>query len=48
MEKKNTQRENWIYLINRMLETADTPTIQQAYYLLLGFLGGSVSSPDTE
>lgn len=48
MESRNPQKENWIYLINRMLEQADTLTVRRAYYLLLGFLGASVSSPDTE
>lgn len=48
MEKKNIQRENWICLINRMLEQADTLTVRRVYYLLAGFLGGKVSGSDTE
>lgn len=48
MESRNPQKENWIHLINRMLEQVDTRTVRRAYYLLLGFLGASVSSLDTE
>lgn len=42
-------RENWIYLINQLLEQADAMTLRRAYYLLLGFLGQkTVSESDTE
>ena len=50
MERGTSQRENWIYLINRMLEQADTLTVRRAFYLLLGFLGKekTVFELDTE
>lgn len=48
MESRNPQKENWIYLINRMLEQANTLTVRRAYYLLLGFLGDSVRSPHSQ
>ena len=48
MKEHDVQRGNWLYLINQMLAAADAPALCRAYYLLLGFLGGSVSDPGTE
>ena len=47
LEGLSEEQLRWVYLICRMLEAADAPTLQQTYYLLLGFLGAPVSEPDT-
>ena len=39
MKETTDMRENWLRLINQMLKQADTLTVRQAYYLLLGFIG---------
>ena len=49
MKETTAMRENWLRLINQLLEQADTLTVRRAYYLLLGFLGKekTVSNLDT-
>lgn len=50
MKETTAMRENWLRLINQLLEQVDTLTVRRAYYLLLGFLGKekTVSNLDTE